>query len=193
MIGNDIVDLKRIAKASNWQRSRFLDKVFTKTEQALIFSSGNQHQIVWLLWSMKEAAYKVYVQQFGKHFFNPIKLECELNVEGKGKVRIANDTYFTSSIITEDYIYSIAKHNKIQGVSTSIFKLDTSTYSNQSDTLKQHVLKLISRRDGLGSQDLSIKKTEVGVPQIFNGTEKLPIAFSLTHCGKYCGYSILNS
>ena len=35
MIGNDIVDLKQAAKDSNWQRPRFLDKVFTKHEQDL--------------------------------------------------------------------------------------------------------------------------------------------------------------
>lgn len=71
MIGNDIVDLKQAAKDSNWKRPRFLDKIFTPREQQLIWSAKDQDQMVWLLWSMKEAAYKVNVQQFGTRFFNP--------------------------------------------------------------------------------------------------------------------------
>ena len=69
MIGNDIVDLKQAAKDSSWKRPRFLDKIFTPREQQLIWSAKDQDQMVWLLWSMKEAAYKVNVQQFGKRFF----------------------------------------------------------------------------------------------------------------------------
>ena len=71
MIGNDLVDLKVASVESNWKRPRFLDKVFTIEERQLIMNSKNQHQIVWLLWSMKEAAYKINVQQFGKRFYNP--------------------------------------------------------------------------------------------------------------------------
>ena len=67
MIGNDIVDLKRIT--ANWKRPRFLDKTFTLGEQVYIQNSKNKHQMVWLLWSMKEAAYKAYVKQYQDQFF----------------------------------------------------------------------------------------------------------------------------
>ena len=33
MVGNDIVDLAEAKKASNWQRPRFLEKLFTPNEQ----------------------------------------------------------------------------------------------------------------------------------------------------------------
>ena len=63
MIGNDIVDLKLASIQSNWQRKGFLNKVFTKKEQTLILNASNSFEMVWLLWSIKESAYKVYIQQ----------------------------------------------------------------------------------------------------------------------------------
>ena len=41
MIGNDIVDIAEAKKDSNWQRSRFLDKLFTSKEQQLVHQSKN--------------------------------------------------------------------------------------------------------------------------------------------------------
>ena len=42
--------------------------------------------MVWLLWSMKEAAYKCYTQQHKKRFFAPQKFECHLISKDKGIV-----------------------------------------------------------------------------------------------------------
>lgn len=78
MIGNDLVDLKLAAKQSNWQRKGFLDKLFTPIEQGYILNSDNPFETVWLLWSMKESAYKVYLQMHNDRFFAPKKLMCHL-------------------------------------------------------------------------------------------------------------------
>ena len=84
MIGNDIVDLKQAAKDSNWKRPRFLDKIFTQKEQSIILSSENNDQMIWLLWGMKEAAYKAYVRQFKHVFFNPKLIQCQLGLDNEG-------------------------------------------------------------------------------------------------------------
>jgi phosphopantetheine--protein transferase-like protein len=193
MIGNDIVDLKQAAKDSNWRRPRFLDKVFTQKEQEFIRLSEDQHQMVWLLWSMKEAAYKIHVQQYRRRFFNPKKLECTIDFDDKGKVKIDKEVYYTNSIFTEDYIYTIANRDLNQEVNSSVFKSEIAIYKVQSDTLKQQVLKSISETQNIELNLLNIKKTDLGIPEIFHNSKKLPIDFSLTHCGNYCGYSILNT
>ena len=77
MIGNDIVDLNLAKTQSNWERKGFLKKQFTDEEQLSIHSSRNSFLEVWLLWSMKEAAYKCYSQQYQIRFFNPKKLEMK--------------------------------------------------------------------------------------------------------------------
>ena len=62
MIGTDIIDIVEAKKTSNWERPRFLEKLFTSNEQQLIHNSENKFVMVWRLWSMKEAAYKLYIQ-----------------------------------------------------------------------------------------------------------------------------------
>ncbi|MFT5245215.1 MAG: phosphopantetheinyl transferase (holo-ACP synthase) [Glaciecola sp.] len=187
MIGNDIVDLKY--SSTGWVRPRFLDKVFALNEQALIFSSENQHQTVWLLWSMKEAAYKIHVQQFGERFFNPKRLVCDLTVEEKGIVRIDNNCYYTESTITEDYVYTVAKQDHNQEVCTSVFKTKKEGYRIQSNVLKQQLLKSISEIEKIDYNVLSIKKTHLGVPEVFVNSEKSQKPISLTHCGRFSGFA----
>ena len=186
MIGNDIVDLKR--STFNWKRPRFLDKVFTENEQTIIFSSTNKHELLWLLWSMKEAAYKCHVQQFGKRFFNPKRLLCKLISEDKGIVKIDDNSYFTRSTITEDYVYTIAKPNTNTSVNSSVVKTEDLSFNIQSDSLKQDFLNSISQNKGLDIQTLNIKKTAIGIPELFNNDEKLSVCFSLTHCGRFSGF-----
>nr|WP_321233852.1 4'-phosphopantetheinyl transferase superfamily protein [uncultured Psychroserpens sp.] len=187
MIGNDIVDLKQ--SPSSWKRPRFLEKVFTEKEQHRIHTSQNQHQMIWLLWSMKEAAYKLHVQQYEIRFFNPKRLECELISEDKGIVTVDSDIYFTNSNITEDYVYTIAKQTINKAINTSIFKSETFNYLNQSTIIKQRILKSVSETEYLDIETLEIKKTEIGIPEFYSKSVKLPIHFSLTHCGRFSGFA----
>ena len=69
MIGNDIVDLTLAKTQSNWRRNRFLEKQFTDFEIERIVKSQHPFMQVWLFWSMKEAAYKIHVQQYQKTIF----------------------------------------------------------------------------------------------------------------------------
>ncbi len=103
MIGNDIVDLAKAKRESNWQRKGFLDKLFTEKEQELILTSENPELKVWNLWSRKEAAYKIYNRQTGERFFNPKCFVCE-----RDEVVFGNHKYFTQTQITPEFIYTIA-------------------------------------------------------------------------------------
>ena len=76
MIGNDIVDLTLARRESNWKRSGFLDKIFTKRELLLILNTQNPEHMVWDFWSRKEAAYKIYNRQTGVRAFIALQLEC---------------------------------------------------------------------------------------------------------------------
>ena len=71
MIGNDIIDLSLAKTQSNWQRKGFLEKLFSNDEQQLILEASNSFEMVWRLWSMKEAAYKIYTQHNEIRFFAP--------------------------------------------------------------------------------------------------------------------------
>ncbi|MFV8392125.1 4'-phosphopantetheinyl transferase superfamily protein [Flavobacterium sp. LB2P6] len=112
MIGNDIVDLALARKESNWKRNRFLDKIFTVKEQLLIADALNPEIMVWNLWSRKEAAYKIYNRETGIRGYFPLQLECFYENEILGSVSIKGNRYFTKTIISDEFIYTIAVVNK---------------------------------------------------------------------------------
>ncbi|MEM9680031.1 MAG: 4'-phosphopantetheinyl transferase superfamily protein, partial [Bacteroidota bacterium] len=80
MVGNDIIDVSLAMKASHWRRDRFLEKLFTPKEQSYIFQSEHQEAMLWQLWSMKESAYKLYMQKGGSRFYNPKRIECQMEM-----------------------------------------------------------------------------------------------------------------
>lgn len=113
MIGNDIVDLALARKESNWQRPRFLDKIFTSYEQQLILEAENPEIMVWNLWSRKEAAYKIYNRETGIRAFIPRQLECIYEDEARGLVICKKNIYHTQTTIINDEIHTIAVVQKV--------------------------------------------------------------------------------
>jgi len=108
MIGNDVIDLALAKKESNWKRSRFLDKIFTVNEQLFIVNAENPEIMVWNLWSRKEASYKIYNRETGIRGYFPSEIECSFKNENSGIVAIRGNTYFTKTIISNDFIHTIA-------------------------------------------------------------------------------------
>jgi hypothetical protein len=112
MIGNDVIDLALAPKESNWKRDGFLDKIFTLKEQKCILGSHNPEITVWNLWSRKEAAYKIYNRQTQVMAYIPLQLECfdlgEKDGISYGKVSCYGTVYFTKTIISSDFIETIA-------------------------------------------------------------------------------------
>lgn len=112
MIGNDIVDLVQSRKDSNWRRRGFITKIFNENEQLVIANSYDQEILVWLFWSMKEAAYKIWNRETGKRKYTPNKLACSL-VErscgtAAGEVVCEGNHYYTKTIVCPDFIHTIA-------------------------------------------------------------------------------------
>lgn len=108
MIGNDIVDLALAQKESNWKRPRFLEKIFTYKEQRLIHNALKPDEMVWNLWSRKEAVYKIYNRETGIRAYIPIQLECIYENATFGKVICKGKNYYTKTTILGDQIHTIA-------------------------------------------------------------------------------------
>lgn len=115
MIGNDVIDIIQSRKESNWQRKGLLEKIFTAEEQLLINKALNPEIMVWLLWSMKEAAYKIYNRQTKIRSFIPQKLECSFRFQNdsymSGTVICCGNRYYTKTNIDNDCIHTIAVTN----------------------------------------------------------------------------------
>lgn len=191
MIGNDLVDLKLAAKQSNWQRKGFLDKLFRPNEQGYILNSDDPFKTVWLLWSMKESAYKAYLQMHNERIFAPKNLACHLISKNTGTVLINNALFFTESEIGEAFIYTVAfTKNQHKSFIGDCFRFEHLDFKNQQSQTYQKVLEAFANELKLPVAQLKIEKNSQGVPQLFQGEMLLNHSFSLTHHGQFGAFCI---
>lgn len=125
MLGNDIVDLNLAKIQSNWRRKNYLDKIFTVEEQLLITSADKPDEMVWLLWSMKESAYKIHNRKTGIRDFAPKSLSCTIHADSYGAVNISDSIYFTKSNVQTAFIHTIAApvYGKLEKIKVAIYEL----------------------------------------------------------------------
>tara|TARA_B110000091_G_scaffold208142_1_gene247357 strand:- start:2032 stop:2598 length:567 start_codon:yes stop_codon:yes gene_type:complete len=181
MIGNDIVDLNLAAKESNWQRPGFLEKQFTIKEQESILNAPDSFLQVWLFWSMKEAAYKCYTQQYEKRFFAPQRFECSIISKTKGVVFFEGQKYLTSTLFNTHYCYTTAKKRKKEAVVFSAIGLP-----NREDNEIKQQLQTIT---GVPAETITQRKSSVGAPLYYCKEKRLTNACSISHHGDYGAFA----
>ena len=186
MIGNDIIDLN-IAREKNPLRPRFLNKVFTPHEQEYIIKDSNPAKKAWLLWTMKESAYKAHQRKFGlARNFNPHSLQCiifsQTLASASGEVRINGNNYRITGDINPNYIHTCAialpEKQKMEWVIIP-----------SSEDLKKEFLLRISRSYGWDLKSVGIGKNNNSIPEITLNKRVAPIAFSLSHHGEFAAFS----
>lgn len=188
MVGNDIVDIAKAREISNWTHPRFITKIFTNLEQEIIKASTDTFKCIWQLWSMKESAYKVYVQQFQNPFFNPKKIECKTIHNKANAVIIQGVTYYTFTQLTKEYIYTIAYTSVKMDAFSEVFGLFSNNPSNETRIKLRYKLACLANYD---PEKISIRKCVNGVPSVFLGAEKLPYSITITHHGSFGGVALL--
>jgi len=188
MIGTDIIDIAETKKMSNWKRPRFLETLFTLNEQELIQNSENKFTLVWRLWSMKEAAYKLYTQIYPSRFYNPKHFQCKIN-DMCSKVTYKDFECFVNSKITPQYIISEARLVHTEMISKCI-KLPYNSYKIQSQNTKEALLVFVSEEFKVLKSKLKIVKSEFGIPSIYHNYKKLNVGISISHHGHYGSFAI---
>ena len=164
MIGNDIVDLALARKESNWKREGFLNKIFSPKKQLLIANAKNSEQMVWNLWTRKEAAYKIYNRQTDIRGFIPLQLECSYENDEIGTVTCNGFQYYTQTQVSNESIYTI-------------------------DVVEKERFNQIRKI----TSDTKISKTN-GIPFIIDHSTLISSPVSITHHGRFWeGITVLNS
>lgn len=196
MIGNDIVDLESARRESNWRRPRFLEKVFTSEEQVLINQSAEKDLIVWVLWSMKESAYKIISRLEKKRFFAPEKLKCSArNIsirESYGCVKFANYTITTKSFINREHIHTIAQNKWEEFLEFRSFFFPDKQFGQQRIHTYRHIITHYAKLRGLSELQLSIQKDHFGVPYVYHKNKLTSAMISMSHHGNYGGYCMIH-
>jgi phosphopantetheine--protein transferase-like protein len=189
-VGNDIVDLKVAATESNWERKGFLNKIFTAREREYISNSNNKFNTVWRLWSMKESAYKLYIQQNGERFFNPKKLECTIFSKNEGQVIVGESWFSTSTKSNNNLIFSTALIDKSTTVISCDFKINNCAQSEQTHSAILHYIAFLTK---FKLSKLTIKKSANNVPCLYFQNEQLPWSISLSHHGTFGAFSLIKN
>ncbi|WP_299362989.1 4'-phosphopantetheinyl transferase superfamily protein [Winogradskyella sp.] len=180
MVGNDIIDIELAKTQSNWQRPRYLDKIFTLEEQDLIEYSEAPNLMVWQLWSMKEAAYKLYTQLHPSRFYNPKAFACTID-----NGRLVTYKAFKCHVNTKStskYIVSEA-HAKQQNINSEVVCLSVTSSKAQSKILRDRILSLVSQQWHCDKKDIKFVKRKYGIPTI--QVNRKDINISLSHHGRF--------
>lgn len=182
MIGNDIIDLNLASTQSNWQRTGFLQKLFTEEEQEFILNSKNSELRVWLLWSMKEAVYKAVQRKYElNRFYNPKQFVCSqlqlTSEKTRGEVSFKDEIFKTTSDLFPDKILSYTANSEFSHFSEE---------KNASFLLLQKV----SEHLLIPLDSLNIGKTGQGIPFITYHGDNLQIPFSFSHHGNFSAYAL---
>ncbi len=198
MIGNDIVDLRQTRIDSDWDRPRFLKKLFTSKELELINiqpSKALQEKLVWLLWTMKEATYKVVMHTEKRRFFAPKSFQCTLyaandfKLETKkttGQVTFKDQNFNITSELNQNYIYSYIGKNNVFNL---INFVKGASAVQKSNITKMNIIKEFANQNNLTSSSYILRKNELGIPNIINLKNLKETPCSITHHGRFSGIS----
>ncbi|RZA02088.1 MAG: 4-phosphopantetheinyl transferase family protein [Sphingobacteriaceae bacterium] len=212
--GNDIVALNAI-DIQRTRDARFYSKFIADSELAIY-----QHQslplpfeiFVWLLWSVKESAYKYLQRHDAGLVFSPIKfVVVGLNilpnfvltpVAGNywdndtptnyitGTVSYGHTQLYFQSYITPDFITSAVNNDEqFAQVHCGIQSIEQTDSEHQSIAVRE--LALAQLRSVLNADNLHITKSEIGYPVVLKGDESLDVALSFAHHDRWVGYSFV--
>lgn len=200
--GNDIVALNLVDKQRTLLPAFYL-KFITPAELSLHKDSAISFEsFVWLLWSVKESAYKYLKRNDENLVFSPNKLivqnfsvsgdidRCDFDTDQSvdvyydGIVSTGSFTIKFKSAINNHFIATIINEGEVYwGVQT----IAEGDYHNQSNSVR--LLALAKLNSILLADDLWIDKHTSGYPFIMNGRYKLETALSFAHHGCYVSYA----
>lgn len=193
--GNDIVALKAIHVARTKQPN-FYSRIITSAEQELYYAELQAQlpfeHFVWLVWSVKESAFK-YLKRFDPDLiFSPSKMRTvELKRAAEqlnGMVQSGNQLLYFQSNINSEFIFSMVNDTAdFSETYWDIKQIESTEPVAQSAAVREF---LLDRLDQLfPGNDLQIAESPHGWPVILDEEGELPAPVSFTHHDHFVAYS----
>jgi phosphopantetheinyl transferase (holo-ACP synthase) len=213
--GNDIVSLSAI-DITRTKLPAFYSKILSTPESTLyketVAATLPFENFVWLLWSIKESAYKYLKRMNPALLFTPVKLVVEQlqvpashkisdfgpnDITGAGfinkpafnaEVSFGSDKLYARSLVYNDLICTVVHSNEnFEHTHWGIKWIDDPHHDSQSAAVRDFLLENLQKLSV--ADNVSIRKNEHGIPVLLNGTEEMSIPVSLSHHEHYVGYS----
>ncbi len=208
-VGNDIVNLGDPANRRKSMDRRFLNRVFTDSEQALIAGAGNPERLLWSLWSAKEAAYKVASKLAGpvssaprRYVFCPLFDHSFLKQSLlSGRVDTPVLPVFVRFALGCDFIHCLCadEASVLDRIHAGISRLEDrgSRKDNQayeSWAARQAAREAIAAILHLAPEDVEIRREgadAVNPPVAYCRGQRLAVDLSLSHDFPWVGYAFI--
>ena len=213
--GNDIISLDAI-NVNLTKQPQFYSKILTDAEVTLYKEEGFEEMpfenFVWLLWSLKESAFKFLQRNQPLMIFSPTKFvvkhlsmplrfsETKFNksqiedygfddeMAFKGIITIASDVLFSRSLVYQELIVSVVNdHSNFENTWWGIKLIDKPDPKTQSMAVRKFLadkLQLLFHFD-----ELRIAKSPHGYPIVLNENKEVAISVSLSHHEHWVAYS----
>jgi phosphopantetheinyl transferase (holo-ACP synthase) len=212
--GNDIVALKAINIARTQQPNFYL-KIISAEEKNLYDQRFSDKlplgHFVWLLWSVKESAYK-YLQRITPELaFSPTRILITLlelptssppiNFEGnkiesrgfdkgsvyKGIAGFGTDLLYFSSVINDDFIFTVVNcEDNFGDICWGIELIDSAEPAHQSKAVREFLLNRLNNLFPGGKWQ--IEKNVHSCPFLLKEGFEIAVPVSLTHHDGWVGY-----
>jgi phosphopantetheinyl transferase (holo-ACP synthase) len=213
--GNDIISLSAI-DITRTNQQKFYSKILSPEEKEIYnqpgFTSVPFENFVWLLWSIKEAAYKYLKRHNPGVAFIPVKfVVTELHVpndysltsfggkqtEGtgfvnmpvfKGIIKVGDDTIYSNSLIYRELIFSTVNgDDDFENINWGIKIIDRVDAEYQSAVVRAFLIDRLQRFFNVDG--IVIDKNTGGIPFVLKGGAEFGVVVSLSHHEEFVGYS----
>lgn len=200
--GNDIVSLQKIDKERTAQY-RFYSKILGPAEHDLFDHAPlliSFEHYVWMLWSVKESAFKYFKRLNNELLFSPLKFVvddihflqekiCPANSFYTGSVIFDNHTLYFLSDYNEARIHTIVHdENNFDNIRSGIVEIQSEKYADQSAAAKEFLKKDLEK---YFTGEIVIEKNKAGYPEVFCDGKKMEVAVSLSHDGFWVGWVVV--
>ena len=207
-VGNDVVDLTNPAGIGKSRDIRFIRRVFTSAEKALIQGSANPDRMLWSLWAAKEAAYKAmrksrpYVSSVPRSYY-VVPWSREADSPLIGTVETPAGIAFARFFHEEKTVHAIAVTEHPVGFKEILWGVEATTdgrdrpmsaVDNPSYLVREALIRRLSQGPDYGDVDMEIRRIEdvrgLGPPKLFiDGKCSNKEDISLSHDGNFVAYA----
>jgi phosphopantetheinyl transferase (holo-ACP synthase) len=208
----DLLGSGNIGRYKDW---RFIERVFTSSEQKRISDYPCPDGMLWALWAGKEAAYKVVKKLFPEMPFSPRTYEVDLygcGYSGEKDGVSKGGRYFKGSagtpkwfidievIITSDFIHCLGVYGEPRGGKTIIWGIDniyqkqqTGNCNDESLLVREAARKSIASYLNCNPERIEIRRKQkmsnLGPPFVYFDGKPAEIDVTLSHDGRYVAYA----
>lgn len=208
-VGNDVVDLKEAENRGKSGDDRFLDRVFTATERAMIAGARSPDTLLWSLWAAKEAAYKAV--SGGDPSVCSIPRRYPVLIDGgeaagtcaatgpeeclAGRVVTPRGEVALQITVTDDYVHAVAAGSPsvLAGVIQRVYCIDRAEAAgDESAFVRGQLIREIACRLDCPAADLAVLKEPSGsdAPRVFLRGRPLAADISLSHDGRFAAFAL---